>query len=82
MRAGVFGFWKEDGTVASQQLPGLDRAGRRTATIGTRVGLLGCLSLPGGGLFTNLTGELASGLVSELLDSGEVEIRRGAIGAE
>jgi hypothetical protein len=78
----VFGFLKWDGTVAGEQFPGFDRAGGQPTALGTRLWLFGGLSLPCGGQFTDLTGELAAGVVSEVLDFGEVEIRRGAIGPE
>ena len=76
------GLIDPDRTVASQQLPALDRAGTGTAAIGTRPGLIGRPGLAGGGLFAKPTGEVPAGVVGELLDRGEVEVIGGAVGPE
>jgi hypothetical protein len=82
VRARVTGLIDPDRTVASQQLPALDRARTGTPAIGTRPGLIGRPGLAGGGLFAKPTGEVPAGVVGDLFNRGEVQIRGGAVGPE
>lgn len=78
----ISGLLESDGAVPEEQLPGSDRSRTRSTAIRTRPRRVGILSLLGGGLLGEPSGDLAADLVGALLDGREIELVDLLIGPE
>jgi hypothetical protein len=75
-------FFERDRSVAGIQRPLLDGPGAELAAIGTGVFPLGGLGTLGRRLLAEQASHLATGLMSALLDGGEVDPRGGLVDRE